>query len=33
MMGVYVHVPFCAQKCYYCDFHSVVVSDEEDFSE
>ena len=33
MMGVYVHIPFCAQKCYYCDFHSVVVSDEEDFSE
>lgn len=31
-MGVYVHIPFCAQKCYYCDFYSVVVGDEESFS-
>jgi len=31
-MGVYVHIPFCAQKCNYCDFHSVVVGDEERFS-
>lgn len=31
-MGVYVHIPFCAQKCNYCDFHSVVVGDEESFS-
>ncbi len=30
-MGVYVHIPFCAQKCYYCDFYSVVVS-REDFT-
>lgn len=22
--GVYVHVPFCAAKCAYCDFHSAV---------
>lgn len=22
-MGVYVHVPFCAKKCAYCDFYSV----------
>ena len=21
MAGIYVHVPFCAQACYYCDFH------------
>ena len=21
MSGLYVHVPFCAQKCSYCDFH------------
>lgn len=21
MAGVYVHVPFCRQACYYCDFH------------
>lgn len=24
-MGVYVHIPFCEQKCSYCDFYSVVV--------
>jgi oxygen-independent coproporphyrinogen-3 oxidase len=23
-MGVYVHVPFCGHKCHYCDFFSVV---------
>jgi len=21
MAGIYIHVPFCAQACYYCDFH------------
>ncbi len=21
MAGVYIHVPFCRQACYYCDFH------------
>lgn len=21
MFGVYLHIPFCAQKCSYCDFH------------
>ena len=26
-MGIYVHIPFCEKKCYYCDFHSVVVGD------
>ncbi|MCK9526874.1 MAG: radical SAM family heme chaperone HemW [Limnochordia bacterium] len=31
-MGIYVHIPFCARKCNYCDFHSVVVSDEKLFS-
>jgi len=19
-VGIYVHIPFCKQKCYYCDF-------------
>lgn len=26
MLGVYVHIPFCARKCGYCDFHSVVAA-------
>ena len=21
MAGIYIHIPFCAQACYYCDFH------------
>ena len=21
-LGVYVHIPFCVRKCYYCDFVS-----------
>ena len=21
-IGIYVHIPFCKQKCYYCDFKS-----------
>jgi len=23
MLGVYIHIPFCASKCFYCDFYSV----------
>lgn len=26
--GVYVHVPFCAHKCHYCDFYSFVDREE-----
>ena len=21
MSGIYIHIPFCKQKCTYCDFH------------
>ena len=21
MAGIYIHIPFCKQSCYYCDFH------------
>ena len=24
MQGIYVHIPFCARKCGYCDFYSIV---------
>ncbi len=30
MLGVYVHVPFCATKCPYCDFYSLTGSSDED---
>ena len=23
MLGIYIHIPFCGQKCPYCDFYSV----------
>ena len=23
MAGIYIHIPFCKQKCYYCDFYSI----------
>lgn len=23
MLGIYIHVPFCASKCSYCDFYSL----------
>ena len=28
MLGLYVHVPFCSHKCYYCDFVSYIKSDD-----
>ena len=27
MLGLYIHVPFCAQKCYYCDFNSFKIEE------
>ncbi len=26
MRGLYIHIPFCVSKCFYCDFYSVVAS-------
>lgn len=23
MAGIYIHIPFCTRKCYYCDFYSI----------
>jgi len=28
MIGVYIHIPFCRHKCFYCDFHSVAGREE-----
>lgn len=28
-LGIYVHIPFCLKKCYYCDFLSVPAKAEE----
>ena len=27
-LGIYVHIPFCKQKCYYCDFISYANNEE-----
>lgn len=27
-LGIYVHIPFCIEKCYYCDFYSVKLNKE-----
>ena len=26
-LGVYIHIPFCASKCGYCDFYSLAHCD------
>ena len=28
MLGVYIHIPFCASKCSYCDFYSLPNQEE-----
>jgi len=30
MAGVYIHIPFCKQACYYCDFHFSTSQDLKD---
>lgn len=30
MAGIYVHIPFCKQKCIYCDFYSIRDTGEKD---
>ncbi|NCB44601.1 MAG: radical SAM protein, partial [Clostridia bacterium] len=27
-LGIYIHIPFCVRKCYYCDFLSYEETDE-----
>ena len=27
-LGIYIHIPFCKQKCYYCDFISFANMEE-----
>ncbi len=29
-LGIYLHIPFCLQKCAYCDFYSLVKSEEKE---
>lgn len=29
MFSIYIHIPFCLQKCSYCDFHSVAMGPED----
>ena len=29
MLGLYIHVPFCAQKCNYCDFNSYKIEEKD----
>ncbi|WP_291964989.1 radical SAM family heme chaperone HemW [Caloramator sp.] len=30
MKGLYIHIPFCKSKCYYCDFNSIVNTEYQD---
>src|SRR5207248_4330752 len=30
MPGIYIHIPFCKQACYYCDFHFSVSLNKKD---
>ena len=26
-IGIYIHIPFCKRKCYYCDFYSLCADE------
>ena len=28
-LGIYIHIPFCAKKCNYCDFYSLASGEDE----
>jgi oxygen-independent coproporphyrinogen-3 oxidase len=30
MVGIYLHIPFCQKKCFYCDFYSITGSSMQD---
>src|SRR5690349_16917711 len=30
MAGIYIHIPFCKQACYYCNFHFTVNHKQKD---
>ncbi len=30
MSGIYIHIPFCTRKCFYCDFYSVTETEQLD---
>ena len=31
-LGIYIHIPFCVQKCIYCDFLSAPANEETKYS-
>ncbi len=31
MAGIYIHIPFCNKKCYYCDFYSITNLKNKDY--
>jgi len=33
MIGIYLHIPFCVKKCFYCDFYSIETASDSKYSE
>ncbi len=33
MAGIYIHIPFCRQKCHYCDFYKTIQNNRAEFVE